>query len=461
MTKLIDHQAASAAYYGVAEQDITPPLGIYARSWGAAAADQMQGLHRPLMMQSLVTCTADGQIQQVVITADLGWWKNSQDELQLRRRLLEAFGLEEAQLLFCLSHTHAGPSICANDADKLGGEFIAPYLDFLGETAKSLIHKAQENSVKAAIVWTYGRCDLASKRDLQIDQDFLIGYDPSATADDTLVVGFLRSCAGTALAVIVNYACHPTTFAHENTLLSPDFIGAMRAVIQEAIAVPSLFLQGASGDLAPMEQYVADPRIVDSHGRKLGYAVLAAIAGLREAGTDLAFKQALASGAPLALWRPEKDKIDETCYTGHFEVEVAYKKLPAVEQIQKEHAATTDRVLKDRLWRKLNTCLVIGDQERAHLPLWIWQMGEAILVAQPNETYSDFQLELRKAFPNTIILVINIANGYVGYLPPAALYANDMYAVWQTPFAAGALEKLTETTKALIAKHCTYETRTH
>jgi len=461
MTMLVNHQAASQAYYGVAEQIITPPLAIYARNWGAAAFDQAQALHRPMMMQGLVTCNEDGQLLQVMLTADLGWWKNSQDELSLRTRLLETFGLESSQLLFCLSHTHAGPSICSKDADKPGGEFIAPYLDFLFETAKAIIYKAQDNRMEACLVWTYGRCDLATKRDLQINEEFLIGYDPFAAADDTLVVGLLRSREGIALAVIVNYACHPTTFAHENTLLSPDFIGAMREVIQDAWAVPSLFLQGASGDLAPMEQYVADPRIVDSHGRKLGYAALAAMEGLRDAGRDLAFSGALASGAPLALWKEQATPVAEHLFTGDFTVDVPYKQLPSVALIEQEHAVATDRVLKDRLWRKLNTRLVIGDQKEAKLPLWIWQMGEAILVAQPNETYSDFQLELRKAFPNTIIMVVNIANGYVGYLPPAALYENDMYAVWQTPFAAGALEKLTETSIALIAKHCTYETRTY
>ena len=33
---------------GVARCDITPPIGIYHRMWGAALQDQATGVHRPL-----------------------------------------------------------------------------------------------------------------------------------------------------------------------------------------------------------------------------------------------------------------------------------------------------------------------------------------------------------------------------------------------------------------------------
>mgnify|MGYP006172841585 CR=1 FL=1 len=36
---------------------------------------------------------------------------------------------------------------------------------------------------------------------------------------------------GLTLGTIVNYACHPTTLAWENRDISPDYIGAMREVI--------------------------------------------------------------------------------------------------------------------------------------------------------------------------------------------------------------------------------------
>ncbi|WP_437920083.1 neutral/alkaline non-lysosomal ceramidase N-terminal domain-containing protein [Sphingobacterium sp. LRF_L2] len=459
MSIKIDHQQASRAFFAVKEADITPPLAIYARNWGAAAFDNAQGIHRPLVMQCFIIGSETGELGQVILTADLGWWKNSADEVHLRSRLLKKFSLQESQLLFCLSHTHAGPSLCSADREKPGGEYIEDYLERLYETAVSLIQQANNEMAQGTIVWGYGVCDLATKRDLHVGNEFLVGYDPTATADDTLVVGLLRWNDGKPGAIFVNYACHPTTFAYENTLLSPDFVGAMREVVENQWKVPTLFLQGASGDLAPKEQYVSDPAIVDRHGRKLGYAVLSTIEGFRSAGDDLVYDHALPSGAPLAIWKTKPTSIVETVYAEKFTVTVDYKKLPDLLAIEKEYLLAQDRVMKDRLWRKLNTRLVIGEQEVADLPLWVWQIGEIILVAQPNEAYSYFQLELRKSFPHKIIVVVNIANGYVGYLPPKELYSNDMYAVWQTPYAAGSLEKLTTAAQELIVKHCDYETR--
>ena len=38
---------------GVGREDITPPVGIYARNWGAAKHDVAEGVHRPLTLTAL------------------------------------------------------------------------------------------------------------------------------------------------------------------------------------------------------------------------------------------------------------------------------------------------------------------------------------------------------------------------------------------------------------------------
>ncbi|MGJ1262294.1 hypothetical protein [Sphingobacterium spiritivorum] len=438
---LIAAHHSFTGYFGVAECDITPPLDIYARNWGAAPSDQASGLHRPLLMQCVLFQTED-EISLVMITADLGWWKNEPDERNLRHYILQQTDLQEEQLLFCLSHTHSGPVICTADADKPGGEYIRPYLESLAVQSVELIQQAQHNLIAGTLTWTYGKCDLATKRDLKIDDSYLIGYNPSDRADDTVLVGCIRDNANQTLATLVNYACHPTTFAHENSLLSPDFVGAMREEVTAKTGGICMFLQGASGDLAPMEQYVSDPAIVDRHGRRLGFAVLSALESLPVNNQGLYFKEALVSGAPLALWKTCDLPPQQLLTKKIVEVVVDYKKLPTVAEITAEYEACTDRVLKDRLWRKLNTRKSIGDQKQAVIRLWVWQLGNSVIVGQANEAYSIIQEQIRAAFPDKSVAFINIANGYVGYLPPAELYGLDIYAVWQTPYAKGSLEIL-------------------
>src|SRR5690606_7871979 len=104
------------------------------------------------------------------------------------------------------------------------------------------------------------------------------------------------------IATIINYACHPTTLAWDNRLISPDYVGAMRETVEAYTHAPCLFLQGASGELAPAEQYTGNTGTADKHGRSLGYSVLAVLEAMPPPGTELSFVRIVESGAPLAVW---------------------------------------------------------------------------------------------------------------------------------------------------------------
>ena len=75
---------------GVARRDITPPAGIYARSWGAAAHDVADGVHCPLTLTCLTLQTSRDAAPLVLIGADLGWWKSRADEAFVRGGVVEA-----------------------------------------------------------------------------------------------------------------------------------------------------------------------------------------------------------------------------------------------------------------------------------------------------------------------------------------------------------------------------------
>jgi hypothetical protein len=193
-----------------------------------------------------------------------------------------------------------------------------------------------------------------------------------------------------------------------------------------------------------MVQYVADTAIADAHGRQLGYAALSVYEGNLPPGKGYQFKQALPSGAPLAIWEYMTVNGNAQASAHRLSIEVPLKALPSLEEIRKEWEQCPDRVLKDRLWRKLNTRQVVGDGAKALVSVWLWKLGDAYIVAQPNETYSYFQQTLRAAFPDRKIAVVNIANGYVGYMPDAMYYGKDIYSCNTTPYDQGALEILTQ-----------------
>src|SRR4029077_11256240 len=108
--------------------------------------------------------------------------------------------------------------------------------------------------------------------------------------------------AGATFATIVNYACHPTTLAWDNTALSPDYVGAMRETVEGHTGAPCLFLQGASGELGPREGFVGDTAVADRNGRELGYAALSTLTAFPRAGTKFCYTGPVVSGATLGAW---------------------------------------------------------------------------------------------------------------------------------------------------------------
>jgi hypothetical protein len=432
---------------GVAQEDITPPAGIYSGNWGAAEYDTAEGIHRPLMLTCLTFQSSKEESPLVLIAADLGWWKSLEDEWFLRKGILEALSLKSPELMFCLSHTHSGPGIYRGDAAKPGGQFIEPYLNSVQQAAIRAIKTGLSKAEPATLTWNYGKCNLATNRDLpeKNSERIVVGFNADKAADDTLLVGRITDKEHRIIATVVNYACHPTTLAWENRLISPDFVGAMRETIQLHTQAPSLFLQGASGNLAPSEQYVGDTAVADKHGRQLGFSVLSTLEAMLPPETQLSCSRVMESGAALAIWERSTNEPAHSLSAKIVEVSFPLKSLPRSSEIENEWEACKDRVLKERLSRKLAIRKAIGDGDIAQIPLWIWQLGDSFLIGQPNEAYSDFQEQLRRRLSPRATAVMNIVNGSVGYLPPRELYGKDIYPVWQTPFAAGSLELLIET----------------
>jgi len=117
--------------FGVATRDVTPPVGIYARSWGAATHDVAEGVHRPFAATAAVFAPVDGDEPTLALVAvDLGWFQHIPDERALRATILERTGLDDEALLINMSHTHAGANINSELADKPGGELIREFGGF-------------------------------------------------------------------------------------------------------------------------------------------------------------------------------------------------------------------------------------------------------------------------------------------------------------------------------------------
>ena len=462
----------SRCLVGLAEGDVTPPVGTYHRMWGAASHDQSTGVHRPLRQTTLVLVppeSTDVVAECTLLIAIDHCLFGTPEMTELLDRIEQATGVERTRIVLFFSHTHGAGLLGRERVGLPGGDKIPDYLDGLAEHLASSATEALQQVVPATIVYGTGRCGLATNRDY-FDEDAnqsVCGFNPRGSADPTVLIARVTEDATQrTIVTLVNYACHPTTLAWDNTLISPDYIGAMRETIERATEAPCFFVQGASGDVGPREGFVGDSAVADSHGRQLGYAVLSAVEDLPPAGTQFQYQGPVVSGATIGTWGYER--LDEgrsheigTWCMHRSTVPLPYRpdRLDA-NRLEQERArwelaernardqgdddtAIDARAMVERMTRRLTRTASLPPGDSFPYPLRLWRMGDAVWVALDGEHYNLLQRRLREQFPETPLVVGTLANGSsVWYLPDRDSYGKGLYQEDASVLAQGSLETL-------------------
>ena len=463
----------SRCRFALAWGDITPPANIYHRMWGAAKHERATGIHRPLRATVAVFAPASGAMAedelQIVLALDhcvLG----AVEHEQLVSHVAKATGQPRAALLVVFSHTHGAGLMGLERASLPGGDLIPDYLGRVSERAAELVNEALSKLAPADIVYGTGRCNLAANRDFfdAATKQFVCGFNPAAPADDTVTLARVTDSDGRLLATIVNYACHPTTLAWDNTLISPDYVGALREVVERETGAPCLFLQGASGDLGPLEGYVGDAAVADRNGRQLAYAALSALTALPAAGTQFRYTGPVVSGATLGAWAHEKLSAEELVSQSRWQLWRWNEPLPyrpgrpkaaqveaELRQFQAEEKAALTagnasraaecRAMAERKTRLLHRLSHLPTGETFPLQIVLWRIGDAFWLGVQGEFYSVFQTELRRRFPGVPIVVATIAADWgASYLPSRETYGKGIYQESIAVVAPGGLEQVLE-----------------
>ena len=454
----------SRCRFALTQGEITPPTEIYYRMWGAATQDHATGVHRPLRATVTALAALDSEERQFIIALDhciLG--RREMDDLLTAVSDGAEIPREECMVVF--SHTHGAGLMGLERSHLPGGELIAPYLEELGQHVAQLAAKARDTLQPVTMVYGRGRCDLAAHRDFWDEENQLwaCGYNPGTPADDTVLTARVHAEDGALLATLVNYACHPTTLAWDNTLISPDYIGALRETIETATGAPCLFLQGASGELGPVEGFVGDVAVADRNGRQLGHAALSALEATPAPNTRFCYQGPVVSGATLSDWRHEP--LPTECVAANAGWHADRQEIPlpiragtpTVEQVQGELAEweakdTPDaRAMAERKRRLLHRLDQLPPGEMFPIESVVLKIGGAVWVLLQGEFYSTLQTTLRERFPGTPILVATIASHWgASYLPPRELYGTGIYQESIAIVEAGGLETVIEVTSEKI-----------
>ena len=242
-------------------------MGGYTARTGAAT-----GTHDPLQATVLVL-EANGE-KFAWVTADLRSFVSTRVAEEVKRR----FGI--GHTVISVSHTHSGPVTWENRDSPWYFEAEDKMIQAVGQASNNL-QPATLATGKASVYLGFNRRKV-SEGGVATMQWRNEAKQPSHPVDSELTTFIINSQATQKpIAVLVNYACHPSILGPDNLEFSADYPGAMRQALEQAFPnALALFVQGGAGDINPYRDKEPVPGGFDEAreaGRELAKSVIAAV----------------------------------------------------------------------------------------------------------------------------------------------------------------------------------------
>lgn len=172
---------------------------------------------------------------------------------------LAPLGYAPERVLLVATHTHSGPGSYFRTpfACVVGTDVYRPELEArIADACVAAITSAHASARPAELV-------LARTRDRGLDGVPLLAknrrarrFDPGTIhpddIDDEVGLLLLREReAKTPIALLLNYAVHPTVLGSDNLHFSGDLGHGLEEALEARLGAPALFVNGAEGDIAP------------------------------------------------------------------------------------------------------------------------------------------------------------------------------------------------------------------
>lgn len=412
---------ASELRAGIANVDITPPLGSQLYGYGARGEAVSTAVHDPLHAKALVL--SDGTTTLAIANLDLGSFGKRYAEA-VRARVRTATAIEH--VLLVASHTHSAPRF-----DERFPSPEKPWLRELEEKVAGAVIAAHRQLAPVTLRLGEGALDgCHNRRRVRADGtvEMLWGNragEPTGPIDTRVTVLALDRPDGSALATIVGFTCHPVVLGPENLEISADYPGAMMAAVEQATGAQAMFLQGAAGDTNPNWDKTPPSEGGFERMQELGRALAAEVLRMRPGATELS-----AAPTPITLRQrvvrlePRWD-LDSAAVRDAF---VAQGGERLFEYYRQRFAGERDAEI---------STVLLGSS-----------LGLAFF---PGEFFVEHGLRLRDASRTLVphVLFVGYTNGELGYFPTIEAAAQGGYGATEgTLVEVGAGERLVD--RALV-----------
>ncbi len=261
----------------------------------------------------------------------------------------------------------------------------------------------------------------------------------------------------------------------DNDLITPDFPGAMKRVVEQATGSTCLFLQGAAGDQGPirgvahggLSEYKRLGAILGHEASRLWWEIGLVPDAERYLGT-------LESGAPLAEYDDSAAESQTWEPDPHLHVVERVARLPvrtfaSPDSLQAEceaHMATLEQLrsvgtdvegirretmLCKRTAMRAELAHHLAGQTHRTVEIQGISIGHSIaLVAMPLEPFAAIGMQVKDRSPFPYTLFSGYSNVGWGYIPTEDAYASGGYEIEITPFSPQAAAHLVEESVELL-----------
>jgi hypothetical protein len=331
---------------------------------------------------------------------------------EVRRRVRELTGIEH--VLVHATHNHSAPSFsrgCAVAGLRDAPAFHA-WADILAELLAGAVYAARRAQKPARAGSAVGLADGVSVNRV----------DRSRPVDESVPILLIEGEDGEPFAIVVSFACHPTSMAGHTLLWNTDFPGPLRAAVERAYpGATCIFLQGCAGDIAPWDHWLgnadARPQTFDNRdllGSSIAQAVLVTLPSI-QTRDDV---RVAARSTTLDLQRRRLPWSDDEIAAVEVPEEPAYdERWP-----DEVHAATSAMHFEPAYQRGALTMyadMKRREDEPLRTELQAIAIGDAALAANPFELFSGPGMEIRARSPFATTFALGYSNDYLGYLPPS------------------------------------------
>ncbi|MBE7149844.1 alkaline ceramidase [Bacillus mycoides] len=411
---------------GVCKVDITPPVGI-----------DFVGYHRETGINNIeeriygtVFVFEKNEMKTVFISVDnIGMLV--EDTNVIRERVASRLHVPFERITVVYTHTHSGPETVGEQP------LVKSYKTSLVNNVVHGAVTANNNLELCEVGWGVTIGDIGiNRRERTSDGRAKMGTNIEGVVDNRIGMLAIRDAETKELSGIVVFCtAHPNVLKGDSDVLSAEYPGMTREILEKIVNCPVVIVQGAAGN------------------------VNAKYRGSREALKKMAYTLSghVLTMLPIVTYSPIVNlrTISST-------MQMRLKDLPEIDEIrrmarsaEKQWGVNTDEWLTIVLEKYKQGIRQLS----VDLEVQLFQINDGIFSGIPMEPFSETALEMKESLQNELAFFGGYTNGYIGYLPTKEEYAYGGYEVELNSVVYGPVTNLLmppeENTAELIVQRVT------